>query len=347
MKILVCAALALASFTACGDTNPPAEDRQVTVSLLTHDSFAASESVLESFTDRTGIKIEIVPSGDAGEVVNKSILTAGKPLGDVLFGVDNTFLSRALDADLFIPHESAALASVPDALELDPEHRVTPIDHGEVCVNYDKTAFSANSPPPAHLNDLIEPRHRDQLVVENPATSSPGLAFLLATIERFGEGGWEDYWRGLRANGVQITSGWEEAYNSAFSGGAGEGSRPLVVSYASSPPAEVHFSEVPGGEATTAVLDDGCFSQIEFAGVLRGSEKVAAARQVVDFLLSPEFQADMPLNMFVFPARDGVELPEVFERFAGRPQQPSRMDPARIEQGREGWISRWTELMLG
>ena len=202
MKIFLCAALALASLTACGDTATPGDERQVTVSLLTHDSFAATESVLDDFADRTGIKIEIIPSGDAGELVNKSILTAGEPLGDVLFGIDNTFLSRALEADLFVSHESPALASVPDEFELDSEHRVTPIDHGEVCINYDKTAYSSSSPPPSDLDDLVEPRYRDQFVVENPATSSPGLAFLLATIERFGEEGWESYWRGLRANGV-------------------------------------------------------------------------------------------------------------------------------------------------
>lgn len=353
LKLILCLALLTGALAGCGDTGTTtdnadqAEGGGPTVTLVTHDSFAATESVLEAFTERTGITIELLPSGDAGEMVNKSVLTAGEPLGDVLFGVDNTFLSRALEADVFVPYESPDLASVPEDLRLDPENRVTPIDHGEVCVNFDKTAFDSGNPPPSTLSDLTESKHRDQLVVQNPATSSPGLAFLLATVERFGEDGWEDYWRDLKANGVQITSGWEEAYNDSFSGGAGEGSRPLVVSYASSPPAEVIFSETPDAEATTGVVEDGCFQQIEFAGILRGTENVEASQQVIDFLLSEEFQADMPLNMFVFPAREGVELPEAFERFAAQPDEPIQMDPERIAEGRERWVGRWTELMLG
>ena len=350
MMRLLSLLLCTTALIACG-TDPVEEattnEQDVTVKLVTHDSFSASDSVLAKFTEKTGIKIEVVPSGDAGEMVNKSALTAGKPLGDVLFGVDNTFLSRALNADLFVPYESPALEFVPDHLQLDPEHRVTPIDHGEVCVNYDRRAYSASQPPPADLGDLAEPAYRNQLVVENPATSSPGLAFLLATIERFGEDGWEAYWSSLKKNGVEIAAGWEEAYNGSFSAGAGAGKFPLVVSYASSPPAEVHFSEAPLDEPTTAVVEDGCFRQIEFAGVLRGTSKVEAAKEVVDFLLSEEFQADLPLNMFVFPAREEVELPEVFERFAARPANVLSMEPARIEEGRERWVARWTELMRG
>lgn len=349
MKKLLCVALIASTLTACGSEADRASTGRddTTVRLVTHDSFSATESVLEQFAKETGVTIQIVPSGDAGELVNKSALTVGDPLGDVLFGVDNTFLSRALDADLFIPYESPALASVPDDLELDPQHRVTPIDLGEVCINYDRKAYSGAVAPPGNLEDLTAPEYRDQLVVENPATSSPGLAFLLATIERFGEDGWEDYWIALKENGVEIVAGWEEAYNGSFSGGAGEGKRPLVVSYASSPPAEVHFSETPMAEPTTGVMEDGCFRQIEFAGVLRGTPRPEASQRVIDFLLSPEFQADVPLNMFVFPAREATPLPEVFERFAARPTDSLSMDPERIEKGRERWLARWTELMLG
>ncbi len=344
-------ALVASALVSCGgepDREAGGGDKDnVTISLVTHDSFSATESVLDEFTEKTGIAIDVVPSGDAGELVNKSALTAGDPLGDVLFGVDNTFLSRALGADLFVPYETGALKSVPDVLELDPEHRVTPVDFGEVCVNYDREAYSDAVPPPAGLEDLTSSKYRDHLIVENPATSSPGLAFLLATIERFGEDGWEDYWLALKRNGVEIVAGWEEAYNGSFSGGAGQGKRPLVVSYASSPPAEVHFSEAPISEPTTGVMEDGCFRQIEFAGILRGTGQVEAAKEVIDFLLSEEFQADLPLNMFVFPARERTPLPEVFERFAARPADTLSMDPQRIEKGREQWLGRWTELMLG
>ena len=350
MKKVLCVLVVGLALAGCGpnaDQPSGSGDDDPPVRLVTHDSFSATESVLEEFTQRTGITIEVVPSGDAGELVNKSALTAGDPLGDVLFGVDNTFLSRALDEDLFVPYESPALESVPDDLELDAEHRVTPVDVGEVCINYDREAYSDAEPPPADLQALTSPTYRDQLVVENPATSSPGLAFLLATIERFGEDGWEDYWLALKRNGVEIVAGWEEAYNGSFSGGAGQGTRPLVVSYASSPPAEVHFSETPKAEPTTAVLEDGCFRQIEFAGILRGTEQTEAAKKVVDFILSEEFQQDLPLNMFVVPAREETPLPEVFERFAVRPADSLSMEPERIESGRERWLARWTDLMLG
>ncbi len=196
---------------------------EVTVRLVTHDSFAASEAVLDDFRTRTGIRIEVVPSGDAGELVNKAVLTKGRPLGDVLFGVDNTFLSRALAEEIFEAHDSPALVYVAEEYQLDPEHRVTPVDHGEVCVNFDLRRFSGDTRPPASLEELTDPLYRDQLVVQNPATSSPGLAFLLATVERFGEPGWERFWSDLRANGVEIASGWEEAYNGSFSAGGGGG----------------------------------------------------------------------------------------------------------------------------
>ena len=189
------------------------------------------------------------------------------------------------------------------------EHRVTPIDYGDVCINYDKAAFGAGETP-SSIAALTAPELKGKLVIENPATSSPGLAFMLATIIRFGETGdytWLDYWRDLRANDVLVVSGWEEAYYSQFSGGSGEGERPLVVSYATSPAAEVFYADPQPAEAPTGVIDDGCFRQIEFVGVLAGAKQPALARKLIDFMLTPEFQADIPLNMFVFPARSNVE----------------------------------------
>ncbi len=240
--------------------------------LLSHESFAAgvTEETFAGFTDETGIAVEVLAAGDAGATLNQAILTKESPLGDVLFGVDTTFLSRALAEDLFVPHEAASLADVPDDLQVDPSHRVTPIDFGDVCINYDKEGLSeAGLAPPAELADLTRPEYRGTLVVEHPATSSPGLAFLLATIAEFGEDGWTDFWVRLRDNDVAVTAGWDEAYYSSFSGGSGEGDRPLVVSYASSPPAEVIFSETPIDEAPTGVVTAGCYRQVEFAGVLR------------------------------------------------------------------------------
>jgi thiamine transport system substrate-binding protein len=327
-----------------GDNN---EAAPMELRLVTHDSFNVSEDVLDAFGEETGITVRIVKSGDAGAALNQAILTKNNPRGDVFFGVDNTFLTRALDEGLFLPYESPRLSAVADAFALDDEHRVTPIDHGDVCINYDKEYFAASgTAPPESFDDLAADALRGQLVVEHPATSSPGLAFLLGTIAHFGEDGWKDYWRRLRENDVEVASGWEEAYYQSFSGGAGEGTRPLVVSYASSPPAEVVFAEPQPDEAPTGVVTATCFEQIEFAGILDGTEHEEEAQQLIDFMLSVEFQEDMPLQMFVFPVVDDAELPAVFAEHAATVDDPLRLPASEIGRNRDEWIDEWTAIVL-
>ncbi len=322
-----------------------------TLTLMTHDSFYLPDGVIESFEAAHDVDVKLLPAGDAGTMVNQAILTVDRPLADVLYGVDNTFLSRALAADIFEPYQSPELAAVPVDLRSDPEGRVTPIDVADVCLNLDRSAFDVGGlPVPARLEDLADPALAGQLVVENPATSSPGLAFLLATIAYFGEdpeSGWTAFWSDLRANEVTVTSGWEEAYYGQFSGGTGEGSLPIVVSYASSPAAEVLFGPDPEAhESPTLAIDVGCFRQIEFAGILRGTDEPELAGALIDYLLSPEVQAELPLAMYVYPARQDVPLPAVFEQHALVPSAPLSLDPAVIDAGREGWIREWTDIVL-
>jgi thiamine transport system substrate-binding protein len=322
-----------------------------TVTFMTHDSFYLPDAVIEAFEAEHGVDVQVLHAGDAGSMVNQAILTTDRPLADVLFGIDNTFLSRALEAGIFEPYLSPALASVPAELVVDPEHRVTPIDYGDVCLNIDPAGLAAAGlSVPARLEDLTDPALRGALVVENPATSSPGLAFLLATVAYFGEDpetGWTAYWRDLVANDVAVTAGWEEAYYGGFSGGSGEGDRPIVVSYATSPAAEVIFGPDPETDVSpTAAVDSGCFRQIEFAGILRGTEEPDLAGLLIDHLLAAETQAEIPLSMYVYPARSGVDLPEVFERHALVPSQPLSMEPAAIDEGRESWIREWTDIVL-
>jgi thiamine transport system substrate-binding protein len=321
---------------------PPVEP--VTLTLLTHDSFDVSRHVLREFERDTGLTVRVLPVGDAGQLVNRAILSAGNPEGDVLFGIDNNLLADALEAGVFLPYASPRLDAVPDAYELDPGHRVTPIDHGEVCLNYDRSRLEH---PPRTLEDLTDPSFRDMLVVENPATSTPGLAFLLATIAAFGDPGWEDYWLELRANGVLVVDGWEQAYFGEFSGAAGgEGTRPIVVSYATSPVAEVLFAEEPLERAPTAVVEASCFRQIEFAGVLRGTEHEAEAQALVDFLLSRTFQEDIPLRMFVYPVVDEASLPDPFLAHAVVPAAPLELTPEVIAANRADWVERWTDVVV-
>ncbi len=320
----------------------------VTLRLMTHDSFSISETVLAQFTAETGINVEVFPAGDGGAVLNQAILAKNDPLADVLFGVDNTFLSRALDNDIFLPYQSPLLAQIPDALELDAQFRALPVDYGDVCLNYDKAWFTTRGiEPPQTLDDLLKPEFRGLTAVQNPATSTPGLAFLLATIATYGEAGYQEFWRALRANDVLVTSGWEEAYYGHFTA-ASDGDRPIVVSYASSPAAEVIFATEPLTEAPTAsVLGDGaCFRQIEFVGILRGTKNEAAARQLVDFMLSKTFQEDVPLQMFVFPANETAVLPPEFVQHSAIPANPATLDPALIAANRERWIEAWTNVVL-
>lgn len=319
-----------------------------TITLVTHSSFAYTPAVLDAFTARTGIKVEVLKGGDAGEVLAKAVLTKGKPEGDVLFGVDNTLASRAIKERIFEPYQATDLAKVDKAaVALVPGHEMTPIDVGDVCVNIDPAAYkNANLQPPATLDDLTLPANKDKLVVENPATSSPGLAFFLATVAAYGNG-WQDYWRKLRANGVEVVDGWEQAYNNEFSGSAGKGPKPLVVSYASSPVAEVVFAPDPKPTtAPTTVMTSGCFRQVEFAGVLRGTKHQSAARQLVDFMLGAEFQADMPLQMFVSPARADVTVPADYESFTAKVAAGKTVSPADIDANRDKWIAEWTKIVV-
>lgn len=348
-KFSLAAAFALTALIAgaCSDDSTPssggsspagsspasADGGSTTITLVAYDSFPTADTALNEalaeFTADTGISVDIVTAGDTGTMVTKASLSAGNPEGDVMWGVDNTYLSAAVDGKVF-------------------EGPPTQVDFGDVCVNYDIAWFAERSlQPPATLDDLLAPEYEDLLVVENPATSSPGLAFLLATIAEYGENGWQDYWSALRANGVEVADSWDIAYYERFSGAAGsDGDKPLVVSYGSSPPAEVVFADPPRDDAPTGVSTDTCFRQLEYAGVLRGTDHPAEAAQLVTFLTSTRFQQELPLTLFVYPVDPATPLPDVFTTFAVIPDQPYTIDPATIAANREQWQDQWTGLVL-
>ncbi len=330
--------------SACAPTTP-AEPQTVTV--ITHDSFAIGEETIKAFEVENKAKVVFLQGGDAGSLLNQAILTKDAPLADVLFGVDNTFLSRALEADIFESYQSPALADIPDEFELDLSSRALPVDYGDVCINYDKKYFADNNlPVPQSLEDLAKPEYKDLLVVENPATSSPGLAFLIATRAHFGNG-YLDYWKSLKANGVVVVDGWETAYYTNFSASSGKGPQPMVLSYASSPAAEVVFASEPLTDSPTAsiVAADTCFRQIEFVGILKNGQNQPLAQKFVDFMLSQKFQEDMPLNMFVYPVNQNAKLPEAFVKYAQVAEQPAAMSYDEISKNRDSWIEAWSEAM--
>jgi thiamine transport system substrate-binding protein len=340
-------AAAIAPLAAIAPTTAP-ERHDVT--LVVYDSFldeGTHVDALERFTDETGIDVELLVAGDTGTMVTKAVLTTGNPEGDVMWGVDNTYLSRVIDEGVFEPYEASGIENIAaELVELVPDHEATPVDFGDVCINYDIAWFAENDlEPPADLAALAEQEYDDLLVVQNPAASSPGLAFLMATVVEFGEDGWVDYWEDLVGNGIEVVDGWTEAYYERFSG-ASDGPRPLVVSYGTSPPAEVLFADPPVEEAPTAVVEATCFRQVEFAGVLRGTDAPDEARQLVDFLISEDFQSEIALNLFVYPAHTGVELPPEFTDYAVVPDDPYTLDPATIDEHRDDWIDTWTDVVL-
>ncbi len=343
-RIAILATAAAITLAACGGTGA---QRPTTLKLLAHDSFAAgvTDETFAAFTDETGIDVVVISGGDAGAMVNQAALTAGNPIADVMFGVDDTFLSRAIDADVFTAYRSTHVDEVESSLAPTSE-LVTPIDFGDVCLNYDKQWFADHEMTvPSTLDDLRTGQYAGLTTVESPATSSPGLAFLLATIDFYGEDGWQDFWRDMKAGGVATVPDWDTAYYANFTpyGGA----TPMVVSYASSPPAEVIYATEPLTEAPTGVIDAGCYRQVEYAGVMAGSDYPDAAGELIDYLLSVDFQETIPLTWFVFPANANADLPEEFTRYTTLPQSPARFDAQTIADNRDRWIAEWSTIMEG
>ena len=353
-KLTLTIALSAMLLAACvpqvaAPSTTPTPAAPAVLRVMTHDSFLVSEALVAQFEQENNVKLSFLPSGDTGAALNKAILSKGAPLADVFYGVDNTFLSRALDESLFEPYASPLLANIPAEFKLDPDNRALPVDYGDVCINYDKAYFAEkNLALPQSLEDLTAPAYKGLLAIENPATSSPGLAFLLATIAHFGEDGYLAYWQQLKDNGLVVVNDWETAYYTNFSGSSGRGPQPMVVSYASSPPAEVIFAETPLTDAPTAsiIAPGTCFRQIEFVGILADTPQRALAEAFVDFMLSIPFQEDMPLQMFVYPVQPDAKLPEAFVSYAQVPLQPATLDPATISANRNAWIEAWTETVL-
>ena len=345
--LLIVLSLIAGLIAACAPSADTTEPQTLTV--MTHDSFAISEDLVTQFEADYNVKISFVRSGDTGAALNKAILSKENPLADVFYGLDNNFLTRALEEGIFEAYDSPLLAEIPDNFKIDPDNFALPVDYGDVCINYDKAYFKEHDlVVPTSLEELAQPEYAGLLAVENPATSSPGLAFLMATIAQFGEDGYLAYWQSLVDNNVVVVNDWETAYYTNFSASSGQGPQPMIVSYGSSPPVEVYYAETELNDAPTASVigPNTCFRQIEFVGILKGTPNRDLAQAFIDFMLDKEFQEDIPLQMFVFPVNPNTVLPEVFTQFAQIPDQPATLDPALIDANREAWINAWTEIVL-
>ncbi|MGV9713562.1 thiamine ABC transporter substrate-binding protein [Gordonia sp. NPDC003424] len=332
MIVALTAVAVLVGATACGDDSSSTTE----VTLLTHDSFSLPDSVFDAFKQQTGLTLKVVKSGDAGQLASTVSLTPGSPKADAVYGIDNTFASRPIEAGALEPYVSPAAAkgaaeyAVPDS-----NNELTAVDRGDVCLNVDDAWYTRNQQQaPKSVRDLREPRYAAQAALLDPSTSSPGMAFLLATIGLFPQG-WQDYWKTVEAGGASIVSGWEIAYNQLFTAGEGKGDKPIVLSYASSPAA------TPG---TSAILDS-CFGQVEYIGVLKGAKNSDGARKLVDFMLSPTVQEALPDAMYVYPVQNGTKMPDGWEERAPAPTWTVNLPPAVIAANRETWLQQWRDAV--
>ncbi len=340
---------AVSSQSTQGATSATGSSAPQVLTVMTYDSFSVSQSVVDSFQSQYNVQLKFIKSGDTGAALNKAILSKNAPLADVFFGVDNTFLSRALAAGIFEPYQSPLLSDIPDHYKLDPSDQVLPVDHSDVCLVYDKAYFQdKNLPVPQSFDDLLKPEYKGLLVVENPATSSPGLAFLLATIAHYGQNNYLNFWKSLNDNGLVVVDSWDTAYYTDFSGSSGKGPQPLVVSYDTDPAAEVVFATTPITVSPVGAIlaPQMCFQQVEFVGILKDTQHLDLAKKLVDFMLGVTFQEDMPLQMYVFPVNSQAKLPEVFQTYVKQPDQPATLNPDEISQNRDAWIKDWTQVVL-
>ncbi|MDN0084059.1 thiamine ABC transporter substrate-binding protein [Crenobacter sp. SG2305] len=308
--------------------------------VLTHDSFELPKPLLAQFEKQAGVKLSIIKAGDAGAMVNKLILTRANPIADVAYGIDNSLVGKAAAAGVIEPYAPAdkALQSLPDG--------VVSIDYGYVTLNIDKAWFAKHGKPlPSSLDALTTPAYKDLLVVPNPATSSPGLAFLSANVQSMGEDKAFAFWARLRDNGVKVAKGWSEAYYTDFSRNGG--SRPIVVSYATSPAAEVFYSKQKLTESPTANLNlpGGVFQQVEGAALIKGGGEREAARKFIDFMRSTPVQQALQTTMWMYPVNPAAAIDPVFKH-ADKPGAVPAADSKAIAARGQQWVARWTRVVL-
>lgn len=318
----------------------PAVQAQTEVRLAVHKSFSLPKDAFAAFERANDAKVSVIKAGSGNELVNKLVLSRAQPIADAVYGLDNTTVLKAKEGGILAaaqPSSAAVTAALPHAAA---------VDTGYIAVNYDKAWFAKNKLPlPQSLEDLAKPQYKDLLAMPNPGLSSTGLGFLLANIQGMGEKQAFDWWAKMRANGVKVTKDWSEAYYTEFSRNGG--SRPLVVGYASSPAAEVHYGKGKFDTPPTGVLflKGGVFRQVEGAAVLNGAKQPALAAKLVQYLQSASVQKAVPTEMWVYPAVKNTPLPDVFKH-ARAPQHSDNPSEAAIAKNQRRWVSQWIRVVL-
>jgi thiamine transport system substrate-binding protein len=317
---------------------PPCPLFGADLTIYAYDSFVSewgpAGTVIPKFELKYGLTVEIISVGDAGQVLNRAILEKKKPKADIVLGIDNNLLSKALDEGIFETYISPNLRYIPDELIFDKTHHITPFDHGYFAVVYDSVKLKN---PPGSLEDLKRPEYRKKIILQDPRTSSPGLGFLLWTIAVYGEK-YLHYWEELKPNILTITEGWDTAYGLFTSGEA-----PMVLSYTTSPAYHVEYENTTRYRA--ALFEEGNYLQIEGMGILKDAKNKTGARQFIDFILTADFQEEIPLTNWMFPVNPQVKLPESFG-YAPAPETVLSIDTFKIKENQKRWVDEWLKVII-
>lgn len=331
--VLVVTALGL-GLAGCAPASSEADAN--TVTLVVHDAFP-NEAFAKAASAATGYDVEVITAGDGGELTNKLVLTKGAPIGDAFYGIEKSFASRVVNNGVTDTYLAVDLPASAADYAFDDSGSLTPVDAGATCINIDTAWFAERGiAEPTNYEDLTKPAYKDLTVLLDPLTSSTGGSFLIGTVSAFGEDGYLDYWQRLLDNGARLEQNWSDAYYGQFTA-TGEGSKPIVLSYSSSPTATL--SEDGTSTSSRALLDT-CTSDVEYAGVLAGAANPEGARAVIDYLVSDEFQSTIPTDMYMYPVSSDIALPADWAEFAPlpTPEQLNNLDAAAIDAGREGWL---------
>lgn len=306
------------------------------LTVYTYSSFPVSlvENIKDHFLKKYQIKVDFRAFSDTGPIFNQLLQEKRKPQADLVIGLDNNYFIKAIGHDLFQSYKPKAAAKIRPELVFDPQYRMIPFDYGYVVFNYDRERLG--KVPKTH-QDLLDPYYKGKIIIENPLTSSPGQVFLLTTIALYGEDGYLDYWRQLKKNLLTITPGWDEAYGMYTAGEA-----PLVLSYGTSP--VYHFLYDKTERYQALVLDDAAYAQIEGMGIVKGAANPEGARQLVDYLLSPEFQSLIPESQFMYPVTTDAKLPESF-KVAAKAERFLNLPLDQVAAKLDRWLADWEKVI--
>lgn len=337
----------------------PTQDDDGTLKILTYDIAAFSDDMLTNFTEQTGFAVELVYTDDAGGILEIMLQTQGSPQVDLAVGLDNTYLQTALDFCLLTVNNVDTSNVDPNVMALYDGPKAVPFDQGHVCLNYDESVVDGeNLTEPQTLWNLTESQWTDKTVFPSPLTSSPGRAFMVATIDYF-ENDLDpnttafDWWKAMADNGATFTSGWTEAYEIHYSGGYGAwvdghlGDAAMTVSYCHSPGVEAYY----GGNwtsSTSLVLPRATFHQVEYGGLVNGGGNQEAANAFLTFLLSEDINRNMPENNLMQSVLNNATWPEEegYRYHTDLPTLNANITTERIGQEMDDWLMAWTNATV-